>query len=142
MDLANLWGVSEGTVKNYLRKDRPTKIPLKNLELLSNRYNIDLNWLMKGNSESEIGVTKTHRKSRDTPSFDYLYTDKSGINQLVADKTDDAAIIPFYDVDVMASPIEVFSDQTTTPTFQMSLPGFADCDFAINVHGSSMYPTF
>lgn len=50
-------------------------------------------------------------------------------------------LIPYYDVDVLASPIEVFNDQTMTPTFKIDLPGFADCDFAINVAGHSMYPT-
>jgi phage repressor protein C with HTH and peptisase S24 domain len=49
--------------------------------------------------------------------------------------------IPYFDVDVMATPIEVFNDQTTRPSYQIDMPGFQDCDFAINVFGHSMYPT-
>jgi len=49
--------------------------------------------------------------------------------------------IPYYDVDVMLTPIEVFNDQTTVPAYEIDMPGFSDCAFAINVFGHSMYPT-
>lgn len=51
-------------------------------------------------------------------------------------------LIPYYNVDIMATPVEVFNDQTTKPEYEISLPGFTDCDFAINVYGDSMYPTY
>lgn len=51
------------------------------------------------------------------------------------------SLISYYDVDAIASPMEVFNDQTVKPTSLINIPGFADCDFAVNVYGHSMYPT-
>ena len=50
-------------------------------------------------------------------------------------------LINYYDIEATATPMEIFNDQTTIPSAKLDLPGFAGCDFAINVAGSSMYPT-
>jgi transcriptional regulator with XRE-family HTH domain len=50
-------------------------------------------------------------------------------------------LIPYYDIDATASPMEIFEENTNLPSTNMDLPGFAGCDFAINVAGHSMYPS-
>ena len=68
---------------------------------------------------------------------------KLKIDSLFSDapKSSSAYLIPYFDVDATATPMEIFNDQTSTPSAQMDLPGFAGCDFAINVAGHSMYPS-
>ena len=50
-------------------------------------------------------------------------------------------LINYYDIEATATPMEIFNDQTVIPSAKLDLPGFAGCDFAINVAGSSMYPS-
>lgn len=50
-------------------------------------------------------------------------------------------LIPYIDIDVTGSGIEVFYENFK-PTFFMDLPGFRDCNFSINVFGNAMHPTF
>ncbi len=50
--------------------------------------------------------------------------------------------VPFYEVDVSASEIEMFKDKHEIPTAKYIVPGFEDCDFAVPVFGHSMYPTY
>lgn len=50
-------------------------------------------------------------------------------------------LINYYDIEATATPMEIFNDQTVIPSTKLDLPGFAGCDFAINVAGSSMYPS-
>lgn len=58
------------------------------------------------------------------------------------EKTDRAKfLIDYYDIDATATPMEIFNDQSVIPSAQLDLPGFVGCDFAINVAGSSMYPS-
>lgn len=64
-----------------------------------------------------------------------------GIEYVAKGKDLKPRTIPFFDVDVLATPIEVFNDQTTRPAYTIDMPGFQDCDFAIKVYGHSMYPT-
>src|SRR4051812_13710834 len=48
--------------------------------------------------------------------------------------------VPYYDIDVAASNIEMFDDNKELPTLSISIPGFEDCSFAVPVWGDSMYP--
>ena len=56
-------------------------------------------------------------------------------------KEESKFLINYYDIEATATPMEIFNDQTTVPSTKLDLPGFAGCDFAINVAGSSMYPS-
>ena len=49
-------------------------------------------------------------------------------------------LIPFYDIEATATPMDIFTKKSTIPHIDIDLPGFAGCDFAINVSGHSMYP--
>lgn len=48
--------------------------------------------------------------------------------------------IPYYDVDVTASNIDIFNDGKEFVSEYMTVAGFKDCDFACNVAGNSMAP--
>lgn len=51
--------------------------------------------------------------------------------------------VPFYEIDVSASVVEVFTDSAIeTPSSELSVPGLEDCDFAVPVYGHSMYPIY
>lgn len=58
-------------------------------------------------------------------------------SSIVAEKS-----IPYYDMDVSASNISMFTDSPELPTQQISIPGLEDCDFGVPVFGHSMYPTY
>lgn len=50
--------------------------------------------------------------------------------------------VPYYDLDVTASTVEIFQDRKEVYSAKYSIPGFEDCDFALPVYGHSMYPTY
>jgi hypothetical protein len=51
--------------------------------------------------------------------------------------------IPYYDMDVAAGNITLFSDHIKEqPLHYLRIPAFADCDLAINIYGDSMYPKY
>lgn len=144
MDLAVLWETSEQTVKNYLRKEKPIRIPVESLELLSKKYQIDLGWLISGDTNTNklhtLPEHNTQHSKRDVENIAPDIFDHSGINQLVG-KGKTAPLIPGYYFDVMAAPIESFKNKTIVPSFQMSIPGFEDCDMNFFYPEQGMSPT-
>lgn len=68
-----------------------------------------------------------------------------GVNDdyfLSKDFTLEKRAIPFFNVDVSASKVEMYNDNPEIPSMQVVIPGFEDCDFAVPIWGHSMYPTF
>ena len=53
----------------------------------------------------------------------------------------DSTGVPYYDVDVSASQIEMFETRENVIS-HIKVPGFEDCDFAVSVYGDSMYPKY
>ena len=53
---------------------------------------------------------------------------------------EEAAGIPFYDIDVMAHIAESLDLKEETPAGVLSIPGFKDCIACFPVYGSSMEP--
>jgi len=49
-------------------------------------------------------------------------------------------IIRYYDVDASASPIEMFSSGSDVAYKDLIVPGFEDCEIALNIWGDSMEP--
>lgn len=47
----------------------------------------------------------------------------------------------YYDIDASASNASMFESWNEAFCKEISVPGFGDCDFAINVWGDSMFPT-
>lgn len=52
----------------------------------------------------------------------------------------DPDLVPYYNVDITAGGIDLFSDNLETPDDYVRAPGFQDCDFALPVYGHSMKP--
>lgn len=50
--------------------------------------------------------------------------------------------VPFYDVDVTASPLKVFNDGKEYADYFIDVPMFQDCTFAVRVYGNSMQPAY
>jgi repressor LexA len=50
--------------------------------------------------------------------------------------------IPFYEVDVTASPMVIFNDGSEYADFFIDVPMFRDCSFAVRVYGESMRPAY
>ena len=49
--------------------------------------------------------------------------------------------VPYYEIAATASLIEVFNDEKEVPLYNLFVPRFNNCDFAMPVFGDSMYPT-
>ena len=49
--------------------------------------------------------------------------------------------IPIYDVSATAGGLENISQMQELPSYYISMPGYEDCNFGLNVYGHSMYPT-
>ena len=49
-------------------------------------------------------------------------------------------VIRYYDVDASASPIEMFSSGSGIEYKDLIIPGFEDCEIALNIWGDSMEP--
>ncbi len=47
----------------------------------------------------------------------------------------------YYDIDASASNTSMFESWNEAYCKEISVPGFGDCDFALNVWGDSMFPT-
>jgi transcriptional regulator with XRE-family HTH domain len=56
-------------------------------------------------------------------------------------KVENKYLIPYFDIDATATPMEIFEDDTTIPFTQIDLPGYAGANFAINVSGHALYPS-
>jgi phage repressor protein C with HTH and peptisase S24 domain len=52
----------------------------------------------------------------------------------------ESKLIPYYNIDVTAGAKELFLDSRETIDYNIDMPGFKDCDFAVPVSGHSMYP--
>lgn len=52
----------------------------------------------------------------------------------------DSKLIPYYNIDVTAGAKDLFLDSKETIDYNIDMPGFKDCDFAVPVSGHSMYP--
>ena len=49
-------------------------------------------------------------------------------------------VIRYYDVDASASPIEMFNSGSSVEYKDLIIPGFEDCEIALNIWGDSMEP--
>lgn len=142
-DLAELWGISEETVKSYWRKAKAPNIPKPYLEKLADRFNVDKDWLMKGKSVENIYIRDTVEQvatpKSDTPkeSLEY-FKPKVDFSQL-GDSETAAGMIAYYNGTSMSYPIEVLNHKIP-PTYQMYIPEYADCSFSFSVYGHDMSP--
>ena len=86
-------------------------------------FNLNSNWLLTG--EGEMFITDVA---------------ESAPLQIIPPEGEEAAGIPFYDIDVMAHIAESLDLKEETPAGVLSIPGFKDCIACFPVYGSSMEP--
>lgn len=86
-------------------------------------FNLNSNWLLTG--EGEMFITDVA---------------ESAPLQITPQEGQEAAGIPFYDIDVMAHIAESLDLKEETPAGVLSIPGFKDCIACFPVYGSSMEP--
>ena len=86
-------------------------------------FNLNSNWLLTG--EGEMFITDI---AEPAPL------------QIIPQEGEEAAGIPFYDIDVMAHIAESLDLKEETPAGVLSIPGFKDCIACFPVYGSSMEP--
>lgn len=86
-------------------------------------FNLNSNWLLTG--EGEMFITDVA---------------ESAPLQITPQEGEEAAGIPFYDIDVMAHIAESLDLKEETPAGVLSIPGFKDCIACFPVYGSSMEP--
>jgi phage repressor protein C with HTH and peptisase S24 domain/DNA-binding XRE family transcriptional regulator len=87
---------------------------------------------------SHYGDVVLKYKQTDRPIILSGVTSKDSIITIDHTQTQDH-IIKYYDVEATAGNVEVFDDAKATYK-NIVIPGFDDCDFALNVLGDSMYP--
>ncbi len=65
---------------------------------------------------------------------------EKGDNVLLNDNSSDKRIKYFPDIDASATPVEMFDSGNKSTHRDIIIPGFDDCEFALNVWGNSMFP--
>jgi phage repressor protein C with HTH and peptisase S24 domain len=117
--LAEIIGVHEQTVTEFKSGRRQMK--LEHLLSLKEAFpNFDLSELLNAESNKKL---------------DKVQGLKSAITNLPSKG------IAYYNLDASAGPIEMFQDEKEILE-RIYIPGFGNCDVAINVWGDSMYPHY
>jgi transcriptional regulator with XRE-family HTH domain len=145
-DLAQLWGLSEETVKNYFRYKNPTKVPKLYLEKLADTYGINKEWLVKGvTNDKNLNIFTPHKEAQprpgratSPPNKDHFSTPE--VTQFFDSEMQETSVISYYNGTLMSSPRDVFN-QTVQPTYQMFIPEYQDCAYSFTIHGHDMTPT-
>jgi phage repressor protein C with HTH and peptisase S24 domain len=70
-----------------------------------------------------------------------MYLDKETLSKIGHPHESPSTGIAYYNFEVSAGPIEMFQDDKEVAE-RIFIPGFNDCDMAINVWGDSMYPHY
>ena len=109
--------VSTATVASVENGSR--EAPKGLMKSLVTKFNVDARWLLTGEGNP------------DTEPASLQITPQGG---------EEAAGIPFYDIDVMAHIAESLDLKEETPAGVLSIPGFKDCIACFPVYGSSMEP--
>lgn len=112
---------AQTTVANMFVRDSEPRSDL--LEKIIAIYNVSPSWLLTGEGEMFINDV--------AESVPLQITPHGG---------EEAAGIPFYDIDVMAHIAESLDLKEETPAGVLSIPGFKDCIACFPVYGSSMEP--
>lgn len=109
--------VSTATVASVENGSR--EAPKGLMKSLVTKFNVDARWLLTGEGNP------------DTEPASLQITPQGG---------EEAAGIPFYDIDVMAHIAESLDLKEETSAGVLSIPGFKDCIACFPVYGSSMEP--
>lgn len=119
-DFATSLNIKEGSLSDILREKVGVSSSIK--DKLEFMYGVNSKWIETG--EGEMFKRAVPEK---------LTEPKNQTNRKV----------PYYEIDVSASVVGVFTDSAIeAPSSELSVPGLEDCDFAVPVYGNSMYPIY
>ena len=93
------------------------------------------NWL--GVQDIKTGILEKIAQAIDKNI--YYFIDKQSLMTLKRDEFPEGAI-RYYDIDASAGPIEMFDPEAGIRFKKIIIPGYGDCEFALNVWGDSMSP--
>ena len=114
---ANMLGVSEANIRNYISKTEPK---YSVLEKIVNTFEINYEWLLTGNGE--------------------MLKSDSDNYKIITSSTDG---VPYYEnIEVSGGALPMYSDYKETPTFYINYEHFNDCTAYLPVVGDSMYPSY
>jgi phage repressor protein C with HTH and peptisase S24 domain len=110
---AEILGTSEANIRNYISGRQPK---YDFLNALTSKLEISCEWLLAGKGDM--------LKKTDPPE----------------ENLRKEHLIRYYEVDASAGPIEMFDPGNGINYKDLIIPGFGDCDIALNVWGDSMEP--
>lgn len=93
------------------------------------------NWL--GVQDIKTGILEKIAQAIDKNI--YYFIDKQSLITQERNEFPEGAI-RYYDIDASAGPVEMFDPGKGTKFKKIIIPGYCDCDFALNVWGDSMAP--
>lgn len=121
-DFSDVLGIDYGSLSKYI--SNKVNLSINNLNYSNyKKIGINIDWLLTG--EGEMFITDVA---------------ESAPLQITPQEGEEAAGIPFYDIDVMAHIAESLDLKEETPAGVLSIPGFKDCIACFPVYGSSMEP--
>src|SRR5680860_525808 len=121
-------------VKKILENDEwPLNVVAERLEISPQNLN---NWLNV--KDIKTGILEKIANSINKNIY-YFINNRS--DEYKEPSTPSKDVIRYYDMDVSAGPVEMFDDGNTCVYKELKIPGFEDCDIALNVWGDSMEPT-
>ncbi len=116
------------------------------IKAIVDAYNVNIDWLVDGKGEMFKEVTSTVTKVQELKNvIKELEQGKSSMKVSQSEKPPPQLYqkpIPYYDIDVSASNIEMFSDNPELVEEYYRMSDYNECDFACRIYGDSMYPTY
>jgi Predicted transcriptional regulator len=122
-NIAEILGYNESSFSQIVKGDKP--VSQKFITNLSSKFEkINKAWILTGEGSMLKEGSTTSETSTITDSKSDLSTEH---------------IIKYFELEATAGVLEVLDDSKATYK-NIVIPGFDDCDFALNVAGDSMYP--
>ncbi len=93
------------------------------------------NWLSV--NDMKVGILNKIAKAINKNIYYFIDSQSDEFRMSSAPSKD---IIRYYDIDASAGPVEMFNYENDSAYKELIVPGFEDCDIALNVWGDSMEP--
>lgn len=125
--LAKDVGISQSSIANYI--NNTTKPDTTKLDVICNYLGVSKEWLLTGEGEMTTGTEHEKRYNQS------IRRETSEINLNTEGRT-----IRYYDIEASATPTEMYDLSSNIKYRDIVVPGFGDCEIAVNVWGDSMEP--
>lgn len=115
-------------------------------KILQTFGNVSADWLMKGEgnmyTDNVHSYVHPYQKGEAKGGALRGASNKPNIKSVPYIPDGNGEGIPYYEIEASAGPIEMFADSPEIPALKLVIPGFEDCDLALNVWGMSMSPVY